>query len=148
MLNYRLQVEQVPVDDFELPLGKAEVLMKGDDLTLLSWGTPLYHCETALSMLSSPPSPLDALVPKSLRAVRIELIDLRTIMPWDVDTIVASVNKTGRLMIVHEAGRTAGPGAEISAEIQKRCFLKLEAPVKRITGWEYVLILRFQIKMD
>ena len=65
-----------------------------------------------------------------------ELIDLRTILPWDVQHIVDSVNKTGRLVIVHEAGMTAGVGAEISAQVQKRCFLKLEAPIRRVTGWE------------
>jgi pyruvate/2-oxoglutarate/acetoin dehydrogenase E1 component len=62
-------------------------------------------------------------------------------LPWDVDTVVESVKKTGRLVIVHEAGMTAGVGAEISAEVQKRCFLKLSAPVKRVTGWEYVSCL-------
>lgn len=66
---------------------------------------------------------------------------MRTILPWDVETIVKSVEKTGRLVIVHEASQTGGVGAEISAEIQKRCFLKLKAPVRRITAWEYVLIL-------
>lgn len=65
-----------------------------------------------------------------------ELIDLRTILPWDVQHIVDSVNRTRRLVIVHEAGMTAGVGAEISAEVQKRCFLKLEAPVRRVTGYE------------
>lgn len=89
-------------------------------------------------MLSSPPPSLEPLVPQNLRNSSIELIDLRTILPWDVDAIVESVNKTGRLVIVHEAGRTAGPGAEIATEIQNRCFLKLKAPVKRVTGWEYV----------
>jgi len=66
----------------------------------------------------------------------VELIDLRTILPWDVQHIVDSVNRTRRLVIVHEAGMTAGVGAEISAEVQKRCFLKLEAPVRRVTGYE------------
>jgi 2-oxoisovalerate dehydrogenase E1 component beta subunit len=131
-------VEQVPTDDFELPLGKAEVLIPGEDLTLLTWGTPVYHCETALHMLNSPSPELESVIPKSLRSSKIELIDLRSILPWDVHTIVESVNRTGRLVIVHEAGLTAGVGAEISAEIQKRCFLKLDAPVKRVAGWEYV----------
>ncbi|KAG5645578.1 hypothetical protein DXG03_005716 [Asterophora parasitica] len=130
------KVEQVPIDDFELPLGKAEVLVPGSDLTLLTWGTPVYHCETALHMLSSPSPALEKLVPESLRSVKIELIDLRSILPWDVETITESVKRTGRLVIVHEAGMTAGVGAEISAEVQKRCFLKLNAPVKRVTGWE------------
>ena len=131
-----MTVEQVPVDDFELPLGKAEVLEPGYDLTLLSWGTPVYHCEAALRTLGSPPSSLDSLIPPSVRSAKIELIDLRSILPWDVETVTESVKRTGRLVIVHEAGMTLGAGAEISAEIQKRCFLKLNAPIKRVTGWE------------
>lgn len=70
-----------------------------------------------------------------------ELIDLRTILPWDVDTIVESVRKTRRLVVVHEAGYTGGVGGEIAAEVQKRAFLRLEAPVKRVTGWEWVFFL-------
>jgi len=129
-------VEQVPTDDFELPLGKAEVLIPGSDLTLLTWGTPVYHCEAALHMLSNLPPALESSIPASVRSAKVELIDLRSILPWDVETIVESVSRTGRLVIVHEAGMTAGVGAEISAEVQKRCFLKLKAPVKRVTGWE------------
>ena len=129
-------MEQVPTDDFELPLGKAEVLIPGSDLTLLTWGTPVYHCEAALHMLSNLPPSLESVIPASIRSAKVELIDLRSILPWDVETIVESVNRTGRLVIVHEAGMTAGVGAEISAEVQKRCFLKLKAPVRRVTGWE------------
>jgi len=129
-------VEQVPIDDFELPLGRAETLIAGSDLTLLTWGTSVYHCETALHMLASPAPSLEPHVLSSLRSAKIELIDLCSILPWDVETITESVRRTGRLVIVHEAGMTAGVGAEISAEVQKRCFLKLEAPVKRVTGWE------------
>lgn len=128
----------MPTDDYQLPLGQAEVLVKGSDLTLLTWGTPVYQCETALSLLSSPPPEIAHLVPESLRGANIELIDLRTILPWDVETVVNSVNRTGRLVIVHEASRTAGVGAEIGAEVQKKCFLKLAAPVKRVAAWEYV----------
>ena len=124
------------MDDFELPLGKAEILTSGNDLTLLTWGTPIYHCETAMHMLASPAPALEPHVPASMRSAKIELIDLRSILPWDVETVVESVTRTGRLVIVHEAGRTAGAGAEISAEIQKKCFLKLNAPVRRVTGWE------------
>lgn len=129
-------MEQVPVDDYQLPIGRAETLVSGSDVTLLSWGTPIYHCETAMHMLNSPPETLARHVPESLRSAKVELIDLRTILPWDVDTIIESVTRTGRLVIVHEAGRTGGVGAEISAEVQKRCFLKLDAPVKLVTGWE------------
>lgn len=133
---YRSAVEQVPISDFTLPLSKAEVLTSGDDLTLLTWGTPIYHCETALAMLSNPPEALARHIPESVRGAKVELIDLRTIAPWDVQTVVDSVRRTGRLVIVHEAGRTGGVGGEIGQEVQKRCFLKLNAPIRRVTGWE------------
>ncbi|KAG5729884.1 hypothetical protein E4T56_gene1985 [Termitomyces sp. T112] len=141
---YRSAVEQVPIDDFELPLGEAEVLTTGSDLTLLTWGTPVYHCEAALHMLASPPSSLESLIPPSLRSAKIELIDLRSVLPWDVETVTQSVKRTGRLVIVHEAGLTAGVGAEISAEVQKRCFLKLNAPVRRVTGWDIPVALQYE----
>ena len=112
------------------------MLTRGNDLTLVSWGTPVYHCETALKMLEQPPKAIAEHVPVSLRSAKVELIDLRTIMPWDMDTVAESVKRTGRLVVVHEAGRTGGVGAEIGAEIQKQCFLKLNAPVKLVTGWE------------
>ncbi|KAF7363809.1 Pyruvate dehydrogenase [Mycena sanguinolenta] len=112
---YRSAIEQVPIDDFALPLGRAETLVAGADLTLLTWGTPIYHCETALHMLDDPP-------------------------PGDS----RSVARTGRLVIVHEAGMTAGVGAEIAAEIQKRCFLRLAAPVKRVTGWDTPVALQYE----
>lgn len=131
-------MEQVPVDDYQLPLSRAETLIPGSDMTLLTWGTPVYHCETAVHMLSNPPDALAPHVPSSVRGAKVELIDLRTILPWDVETIVESVSRTGRLVVVHEAGRIGGVGAEIGAEVQKRCFLKLNAPIKLITGWEYV----------
>ncbi|CAE6469956.1 unnamed protein product [Rhizoctonia solani] len=133
---YRSSVEQVPIDDFELPLGKAEVLSKGNDLTLLTYGSPVYTCENAMSLLRDPPPSVAHLIPEAVRGASIELIDLRTILPWDIHTVMESVKKTGRLVIVHEAGKTMGPGAEIAAEITNRCFLNLHAPVKRIAGWD------------
>lgn len=87
-------------------------------------------------MLAHPPDAIASYIPQSVRSAKVELIDLRTILPWDIETIVESVNRTGRLVVVHEAGRTGGVGTDIGAEIQKRCFLKLEAPVKLVTGWE------------
>lgn len=141
---YRSSVEQVPVDDFTLPLGKAEILVRGNDLTLLTWGTPVYHCETAMHILESPPSELESVIPKSLRQAKIELIDLRSIMPWDVETVVESVQRTGRLVVVHEAGMTGGMGAEIAAQVQKKCFLKLNAPVRRVTGWDIPVPLQYE----
>lgn len=129
-------VEQVPVDEYTLPLGEAEILQRGDDLTVVTFGTSVYRCEAALSLLREPPESIAGAIPVSVRGARVELIDLRSILPWDVERVVESVNKTGRAVIVHEGGRTMGVGSEVCAEIQKRCFLKLEAPVKRITGWE------------
>ncbi|KAJ3544074.1 hypothetical protein NMY22_g2905 [Coprinellus aureogranulatus] len=114
------------------------------DLTLLTWGTPVYHCETAMHVLSSPAPELESLIPQSVRGAKIELIDLRSILPWDMETIVESVNRTGRLVIVHEAGMTGGVGGEIAAEIQKRCFLKLNAPVRRVTGWDIPVGLQYE----
>jgi 2-oxoisovalerate dehydrogenase E1 component beta subunit len=136
---YRSAVEHVPEGDYTLPLGAAETLRAGADCTLLAWGPPLYQCEGALALLAAPPPALAAHVPQRVRGARVEVIDLRSILPWDVDTVVESVRRTGRLVLVHEAGRTAGVGAEIAAEVQRRCFLKLHAPVRRVTGWECVL---------
>ena len=135
---YRSTVEQVPVDDFTLPLSKIETLIPGSDLTVLSYGTPIYTCENAISLLNEPPPELDRedLVPTGVRGAKVELIDLRTIVPWDMEGVMESVKRTGRLVIVHEAGRTGGVGAEIAAEVQKRLFLRLEAPVKIVAGWE------------
>ncbi|KIJ69124.1 hypothetical protein HYDPIDRAFT_179013 [Hydnomerulius pinastri MD-312] len=141
---YRSAVEQVPIDDYTLPLSRAETLIPGTDLTLLSWGTPLYHCESALSIIQSPPPSLAPLIPPSLRTAKIELIDLRTILPWDVDTVIESVKKTRRLVVVHEAGYTGGVGGEIAAEVQKRAFLRLEAPVKRVAGWDVPAALQYE----
>ncbi|KAK0519407.1 hypothetical protein OC842_007467 [Tilletia horrida] len=133
---YRSSVEHVPVDDFELPLSEAEVVVEGADVTLLSWGAPLYSCAQAMEMLRNPPASIAAHVPQSVRDAKVELIDLRTILPWDREAIVKSVSKTQRLVIVHEAPVTAGVGAEIGAHVQERCFLRLEAPVCRIGGWD------------
>ncbi|KAK4704076.1 peptidylprolyl isomerase domain and WD repeat-containing protein 1, partial [Phenoliferia sp. Uapishka_3] len=91
---YRSAVEQVPVGDFQLPLSSAEVLREGSDLTIVSWGPPLYTIETALHLLQSPSEDLEGLVLKSLRGLSVELIDLRTIIPYDIETVVKSVNKT------------------------------------------------------
>lgn len=80
---YRSSVEQVPLDDFTLPLSSAEVLQSGNDITLLSWGAPLYSCELAINMLRNPPKSIEEHVPKEVRNANVELIDLRTILPWD-----------------------------------------------------------------
>lgn len=120
---YRAAVEHVPIAAFQLPLDKAEVLKSGTDLTIISYGTPLYTCAAAIAAAERD---LDCSV---------ELIDLRTIYPWDRATVLDSVKKTGRAVVVHESMMNAGVGAEVAATIQEQAFLRLEAPVKRVAGW-------------
>lgn len=120
---YRAAEEQVPVDAYELPLDKAEVLKPGKDVTIVSYGTPLYTCSAAIEAAERD------------FGCSVELIDLRTIYPWDRETILESVKKTGRAIVVHESMMNAGVGAEVAATIQERAFTRLEAPVKRVTGW-------------
>ena len=119
---YRAIKEEVPEESYTLPLGKAQVISEGSDLTMISWGAMVSVCLAALDQM-----PEDA---------SIELIDLQTLSPLDVETITKSVCKTGRAVVVHEAPKTAGLGAEISSLIQEHCFLSLEAPVQRITGFD------------
>ncbi|KAI0245769.1 thiamine diphosphate-binding protein [Lactifluus subvellereus] len=133
---YRSVIEQVPIDNFELPLERAEDLMHGADLMLLTWGRPVYHYETALRLLTDPSALLALLVPKTMRSACVELIDLRTVLPWDVETVIESVKRTGRLVIVHEVSRTAGVGTETSAEVQSKALLGLDAPMRRVTSWD------------
>jgi 2-oxoisovalerate dehydrogenase E1 component subunit beta len=110
----------VPIDHYRVPLGKAAVVREGEDLTILSYGTMVHVALTALRETE-----VDA-----------EVVDLRTLLPVDIETIVASVKKTGRCLIAHEATRTGGFGAELSALVQERCFHHLEAPIVRVTGWD------------
>lgn len=81
--HFRSPVEHVPVDDYTLPLSSAEVLQPGENITLLSWGAPLYSCLEAMQLLRDPPPSIAAHVPQSVRSASVELIDLRTILPWD-----------------------------------------------------------------
>lgn len=120
---YRAAVEHVPNEYYTIPLNKADVVKPGKDLTIVSYGQPLYLCSQAI-----------AAAEKDLGA-NIELIDLRTIYPWDRQTVLESVKKTGRAMVVHESMMNYGVGAEVAATIQDGAFLRLEAPVKRIAGW-------------
>jgi 2-oxoisovalerate dehydrogenase E1 component beta subunit len=121
---YRAAVEEVPEQAYTLPLGKAEILKKGTDLTIISYGRPLYTCAAAIEAAE-----------KDFKGANIELIDLRTIYPWDRQTILESVSRTGRAIIVHESMVNYGVGAEVAATIQEGMFLNLKAPVKRIGGW-------------
>ncbi|KAG1743389.1 thiamine diphosphate-binding protein [Suillus lakei] len=88
---YRSAVEQVPIDDFALPLSSAEILIPGSDLTLLTWGTPVYHLRSCPPSTSTPHHPPRTTRPTLLRSAKVELIDLRTILPWDIETVVESV---------------------------------------------------------
>jgi 2-oxoisovalerate dehydrogenase E1 component beta subunit len=123
---YRAAVEQVPVAPYELPLSKAEVVKEGKDITIISYGQPIYTCLAAIRKAEED------------FGITAELIDLRTVYPWDKSTVFESVRKTGRAMVVHESCLNAGVGAEVAAAIQgdKDTFLRLEAPVARVTGWD------------
>jgi 2-oxoisovalerate dehydrogenase E1 component beta subunit len=105
---------------FTVPIGRAAVRRHGEDLTVLSYGTMVHVAEAAADETE-----IDA-----------EVIDLRTLVPLDIDAITQSVEKTGRCVIVHEATRISGFGAELAAEVQERCFYHLESPILRVTGWD------------
>ena len=122
---YRSFREEVPDGDYEVPIGQAKVVSEGTDITVVSWGAPVHDCLKALDTL-----------PEDVSA---ELIDLRTIYPYDADTVAASVEKTGRCVVVCEAPRTASMASEIATMIQERCFLHLKAPVQRVTGFDTVM---------
>ena len=111
---------QVPEGHYSVPLGRASVMRKGEDVTVLCYGTMVH-----VVLASAEAEGVDA-----------EIIDLRTLVPVDIDTIERSVCKTGRCIVVHEATRTAGFGAELAALVQERCFYHLEAPVMRVTGFD------------
>ncbi|VVT57573.1 uncharacterized protein SAPINGB_P005763 [Magnusiomyces paraingens] len=130
---YRASVEHVPTIDYELPLGKAQVVLPGSDVTIVTYGTPVYHALAAAELAR-----------KTLNGVSVEVLDLRTVHPWDRATVTESVTKTGRAIVVHEAPKTNGLAGDIAAEIQERCFLRLEAPVQRVTGWDTHVPLQFE----
>ena len=111
---------EVPEGYYSIPVGKAKITRPGNDVTVLVYGTMVHVAECAVEEAG-----IDG-----------EVIDLRSLMPIDMDTIIESVKKTGRCVIVHEATRTSGFGAELSAMVQEECFHFLEAPIKRVTGWD------------
>jgi len=125
---YRAIKEEVPDEEYTVPIGKAKVLREGDDLTLISWGAMVRETLRAAEMAEK-------------EGVKAEVIDLRTLSPLDEETFLISVRKTGRAVIVQEAPRTCGLGAEISARIQETSLLSLEAPVERITGFDTIVPL-------
>ena len=106
-----------------VPIGEARTVCEGEELTMVSWGATVIQCMNAIEEADR----------------SIELIDLRTISPIDMDTISNSVRKTGRCVVVHEAPKTAGLGAEIAAGVMENCFLHLEAPVQRVCGFDTIM---------
>src|SRR3989339_294505 len=120
MRIYRAIKQDIRDDDYIVPLGKANVLQQGDDITLIAWGSMVKTCQEAIEKLNGKYS--------------IELIDLRTINPYDAETVLNSVKKTGRCVIAHEAQRTCGFAAELIASINEKVLLSLQAPVVRVTG--------------
>jgi 2-oxoisovalerate dehydrogenase E1 component beta subunit len=129
---YRTYVEPVPLGHYTLPLGQAEIMRSGTDVTVIGWGGHLKVLEQACDMALS------------LHGIHCELIDLQTLVPWDEETLVASVQKTGKLVVSHEAPLTCGLGAELVATIQERCFLNLEAPIQRVCGLDTPFPLVFE----
>jgi 2-oxoisovalerate dehydrogenase E1 component beta subunit len=111
---------EVPEGHYKVPLGKASIVREGAQVTVLAYGTMVH---VALEGVAE-------------AGVDGEVIDLRSLVPVDIDAIVASVEKTGRCVIVHEATRTSGYGAELSALVQENCFFHLEAPIERVAGWD------------
>jgi pyruvate dehydrogenase E1 component beta subunit len=125
---YRAIKEEVPDGEYTVPIGEAKVVREGDDVTVICWGAMVREALHAAEKIKD-------------EGVNAEVIDLRTVSPLDDETIVASVKKTGRAVIVHEAVRTCGLGAEIIARINQKAILSLEAPVERVTGFDTVFPL-------
>ena len=119
---YRAAKGEVPSEAYEVPLSSAAVLREGTDVTVVTWGAMVYEALAAAQQAEE-------------QGVFVEVIDLRTLWPVDIDTIVASVEKTGRVVVVHEAPKTCGFGAEIVALINEKAFWHLEAPPKRVAGF-------------
>jgi 2-oxoisovalerate dehydrogenase E1 component beta subunit len=118
---YRAAKGEVPEGEYAVPLGKAAVTREGRQVTLVAWGAMWHEADQAAREAEA-------------EGIDCEVIDLRSLQPLDLDTLVESVKKTGRAVIVHEAARTCGFGAELVALVQERCFLHLEAPIARVTG--------------
>jgi pyruvate dehydrogenase E1 component beta subunit len=123
---YRAIKTDVPEEPYTLPLGKARVVREGTDVTLIAWGAHVRTIREAAQRLAAEGS------------ADVEVVDVRTLSPFDFETVTTSVAKTGRAIIVHEAPRTCGFGAEISAQLMERAVLHLKAPVERITGFDTV----------
>jgi pyruvate dehydrogenase E1 component beta subunit len=120
---YRAAKGEVSEGDYTVPLSKAAVVREGSQVTVIAWGAMLYEALEAANQAQS-------------QGIECEVIDLRTLWPLDIDAVVSSVKKTGRVVVVHEAPRTCGFGGEIIALINEKAFLHLEAPPMRVTGFD------------
>lgn len=124
---YRAFKQEVPDEEYQIPLGKARIVKKGSDITVVAWGALVREAEAAIKLLGD--------------EVDVELIDLRTIAPFDRETIIESVKKTGRLLVVTEAVKSFGPAAEIISVVNEKAFLYLEAAPTRLTGFDITIPL-------
>src|SRR5580704_17541021 len=120
---YRAAKGEVPSGDYTVDLSKAAVVRPGKHVTVIAWGAMLYEAIAAADQAAQ-------------KGIETEILDLRTLWPVDIDTIIESVKKTGRVVVVHEAPRTCGFGAELISLINEKAFLHLEAPPKRVTGFD------------
>ncbi|TNF09917.1 MAG: alpha-ketoacid dehydrogenase subunit beta [Bacillota bacterium] len=125
---YRAGKQEVPEEMYRIPIGKAKVVKEGTDITVVAWGAIVREVEKAMKLLEND-------------NISVELIDLRTINPIDEETIINSVKKTGRFVVVQEAVKTYGPGAELISLVNEKAFLHLEAAPARVTGWDITVPL-------
>jgi pyruvate dehydrogenase E1 component beta subunit len=116
----------VPAEDYVIPLGKADIKREGKDATIAVWGTMVLKALNAARTLAG-------------EGIEVEVIDPRTLRPLDIDTVIESVKKTGRLVVVHEAMKTCGVGAEIAALVQEKAFDYLDAPIKRVATPDVII---------
>jgi pyruvate/2-oxoglutarate/acetoin dehydrogenase E1 component len=120
---YRTVRGEVPDDDYTIPIGKANVAREGEDVVVFAYGAMLHVAMEAAELAAA-------------KGINVEVVDIRTLLPFDIETIMSSVKKTGKVVILHEACKTCGFGAEIAAQIAERGLLHLEAPIIRVAGFD------------
>jgi 2-oxoisovalerate dehydrogenase E1 component beta subunit len=120
---YRTVRGDVPNEEYTVPIGKANIAREGNDVVVFAYGTMLHVAMEAAELAAA-------------KSINVEVVDIRTIIPFDIETIMNSVKKTGRVVILHEACKTCGFGAEIAAQIAERCILNLKAPILRVAGFD------------
>lgn len=120
---YRAFKQEVPEGAYEIPIGKAKLIQEGEDITVVAWGSMVRDVQKASEIVKK-------------KGINVEIIDLRTIAPMDRESFIESVKKTGRILVVHEAPKSFGAGAEIISIVNEKAFLYLEAPPTRLTGFD------------